>query len=267
MGEVYRATRHEAETSGRAEDSAAALSRADAERLARFQREAEVLASLNHPNIAAIHGLEESGGLTALVMELVEGDDLSQRIARGAIPLDEALADRETDCRRARSGARARDHPSRSEAGEYQGACGRHGEGARLRARRRHSDASRLGLTAQGDVANSPTITTPAMTQAGMILGTAAYMSPEQARGKPVDKRTDIWAFGCVLLRNADRRARVWGRRGVRHAGRNSACRSRLERLYRQTSPPALRKMLRALPRQRSQEAVGRYGRCAVRDR
>ena len=80
----------------------------DADRLARFQREAKTLASLNHPNIAAIYGLEESGGVTALVMELVEGDDLSQRIARGAIPLDEALPDREADRRGARSGARAR---------------------------------------------------------------------------------------------------------------------------------------------------------------
>jgi hypothetical protein len=104
---------------------------ADPERMARFEREAKTLASLNHPHIVAIHAVEKSAGMHALVMELVEGDDLSQRIARGAIPLDEALpiaADRE----RARSRARAGDHPSRSEAGQHQSARGRHGEGSRL---------------------------------------------------------------------------------------------------------------------------------------
>jgi serine/threonine protein kinase len=94
---------------------------ADPDRLARFQREAEVLASLNHPNIAAIYGLEESGGLTALVMELVEGDDLSQRIAKGAIPIDDALQMANQNRGRARGRARAGHHSPRSEAREYQG--------------------------------------------------------------------------------------------------------------------------------------------------
>ena len=121
MGQVYRATDTKLKRQVAIKILPPALA-ADPDRLARFQREAEVLASLNHPNIAAIYGLEESGGITALVMELVDGDDLSQRIARGAIPLDEALLDRETDRRGARSGARAGDHPSRSEASEHQGA-------------------------------------------------------------------------------------------------------------------------------------------------
>ena len=106
---------------------------ADAERLARFQREAEVLASLNHPNIAAIHGLEESGGTTALVMELVEGDDLSQRIARGAIPVNEALAIAKQIAEALESRARARHCPPRPQASQHQGAARWHREGARLR--------------------------------------------------------------------------------------------------------------------------------------
>ena len=133
MGEVYRArdTKLNRDVAIKVLPDAFA---SDPDRLARFTREAQTLASLNHPNIAAIHGLEESGGVHALVMELVEGEDLSQRIARGAIPLDESAADREADRGRARSGARAGDHPSRSETREHQGARRRHGEGARLRA-------------------------------------------------------------------------------------------------------------------------------------
>ena len=165
------------------------------ERLARFQREAKTLASLNHPNIAAIYGLEESAGMTALVMELVEGDDLSQRIARGAIPFDEALPI-------------AKQIAEALEAAHEQGIVHRDLKPANIKIR---SDSTvkvlDFGLAkalepAAGSapsLSQSPTITTPAMTQAGMILGTAAYMSPEQAKGRPVDQRTDVWAFGCVL--------------------------------------------------------------------
>ena len=169
---------------------------ADPDRLARFEREAKTLASLNHPNIAAIYAVEKSAGMTALVMELVEGDDLSQCIARGAIPLDEALPI-------------AKQIAEALEAAHEQGIIHRDLKPANIKVR---SDGTvkvlDFGLAKAMEpigamaVSNSmsPTITTPAMTQAGMILGTAAYMSPEQARGKPVDKRADIWAFGCVLF-------------------------------------------------------------------
>ncbi len=167
----------------------------DPDRLARFTREAQTLAALNHPHIAAIYGLEESGGLRALVMELVEGDDLSQRIARGAIPLDEALPI-------------ARQIAEALEAAHEQGIIHRDLKPANIKVR---ADGTvkvlDFGLAkalvpahaSSATAENVPTITTPAMTQAGMILGTAAYMAPEQARGKPVDRRADIWAFGCVV--------------------------------------------------------------------
>ncbi len=172
----------------------------DADRLARFTREAKTLASLNHSNIAAIYGLEESEGMTALVMELVEGDDLSQRIARGAIPIDEALPI-------------ARQIAEALEAAHEQGIIHRDLKPANIKVRadgtvkvldfglaKAMDQASGSGLQASArDVTNSPTITSPAMTQAGMILGTAAYMAPEQAKGRPADKRCDVWAFGCVL--------------------------------------------------------------------
>jgi Tol biopolymer transport system component len=169
---------------------------ADAERLARFQREAEVLASLNHPNIAAIYGLEESGGMTALVMELVEGEDLSQRIAKGAIPLDEALPI-------------AKQIAEALEAAHEQGIIHRDLKPANVKMRADGqvkvldfglAKAMEPAAGSSPSMSMSPTITTPAMTQAGMILGTAAYMSPEQARGKTVDRRADIWALGAVLF-------------------------------------------------------------------
>ena len=195
MGEVYRAT----DTKLKRQVAIKVLPPsmvADRDRLARFQREAEVLASLNHPNIAAIYGLEESDGITALVMELVEGDDLSQRIAGGAIPLDEALPI-------------AKQIAEALEAAHEQGIIHRDLKPANIKVR---SDGTvkvlDFGLAkamepaagSSPSLSMSPTITTPAMTQAGMILGTAAYMSPEQARGKTVDKRADIWAFGAVLF-------------------------------------------------------------------
>ena len=169
---------------------------ADAERLARFEREAKTLASLNHPHIAAIYGFEKSAGLHALVMELVEGDDLSQRIARGAIPIDEALPI-------------AKQIAEALEAAHEQGIIHRDLKPANIKVRPDGTvKVLDFGLAkameptgvAAPSIAESPTITSPAMTQAGMILGTAAYMSPEQARGKPVDTRADVWAFGCVLF-------------------------------------------------------------------
>ncbi len=195
MGEVYQAT----DTKLKRQVAIKVLPESvasDAERLARFQREAEVLASLNHPNIAAIHGLEEGGGMTALVMELVEGDDLSQRIAQGAIPVDEALPI-------------AKQIAEALEAAHEQGIIHRDLKPANIKVRPDGTvKVLDFGLAKameptgamSPEFSQAPTITTPAMTMAGMILGTAAYMSPEQARGKPVDKRADIWAFGCVLF-------------------------------------------------------------------
>ena len=169
----------------------------DSERLARFTREAQTLASLNHPNIAHTHGLEESGGVSALVMELVEGEDLSQRIARGPLPIDDALPI-------------ARQIAEALEAAHEQGIVHRDLKPANIKVR---ADGAvkvlDFGLakavshpeTSPNPSGLLPTITSPAlMTHAGIILGTAAYMSPEQARGKAVDKRADIWAFGAVLF-------------------------------------------------------------------
>jgi len=194
MGEVYRATDSNLKRSVAIKVLPASVA-ADADRLARFQREAEVLASLNHPNIAAIYGLEKTPDFTALVMELVEGDDLSQRIAKGAIPLDEALPI-------------ARQIADALEAAHEQGIIHRDLKPANIKVR---SDGTvkvlDFGLAkamepaagSSPSLSMSPTLTTPAMTQAGMILGTAAYMSPEQAKGRAVDKHSDMWAFGCVL--------------------------------------------------------------------
>ena len=167
----------------------------DPDRLARFTREAQTLASLNHPNIPHIHGLEESNGGRALVMELVEGDDLSQRIARGAIPVEEAVP-------------LARQIAEALEAAHEQGIVHRDLKPANIKVRPDGTatvldfglaKAMEPAAGSSPNVSQSPTLTTPAMTQAGMIMGTAAYMSPEQARGRPVNRRTDIWAVGCVL--------------------------------------------------------------------
>jgi hypothetical protein len=167
----------------------------DADRLARFQREARTLAALNHANIAGIYGFEENGGLTALVMELVEGEDLSQRIARGAIPIDDALPI-------------AKQIADALEAAHEQGIIHRDLKPANVKVRPDGTvKVLDFGLakamepmsTSSGNAMNSPTLSLHA-TMGGVILGTAAYMSPEQARGKTVDKRADIWAFGTVLF-------------------------------------------------------------------
>src|SRR3954468_4446546 len=197
MGEVYRATdtnlaRHVAikvlpETVA-----------ADADRLARFDREAKTLAALNHPNIAAIYGLERSGGTIALVMELVEGLTLADRTAHGAIPVSEALPI-------------ARQIAEALEAAHEQAIIHRDLKPANIKVRpdgtvkvldfglAKLVDPVAAGLQTGPSVTQSPTVTTPAMTHAGMILGTAAYMSPEQAKGRPADRRSDVWAFGAIL--------------------------------------------------------------------
>jgi eukaryotic-like serine/threonine-protein kinase len=198
MGEVYRATDTNLKREVAIKVLPASLA-ADPERLSRFQREAEVLAALNHPNIATIHGLEKSAEHTALVMELVDGEDLSQRIARGAIPVDEALPI-------------AKQIAEALEAAHEQGIIHRDLKPANIKVRddgtvkvldfglaKALDQGTRIADQGSGEAANSPTITSPAMTMRGVILGTAAYMSPEQARGKAVSKRADIWAFGAVL--------------------------------------------------------------------
>ncbi|MEO5897796.1 MAG: serine/threonine-protein kinase, partial [Vicinamibacterales bacterium] len=166
---------------------------ADPDRLARFRREAQVLASLNHPNIAAIYGFEDSGATHALVLELVEGPTLADRIAEGPMPVPDAILI-------ARQIAEALD------AAHQQGIIHRDLKPANIKVR---DDGTvkvlDFGLAkamdplgASTNAANSPTLTTNA-TAMGTIIGTAAYMSPEQARGRTVDKRADIWAFGAVL--------------------------------------------------------------------
>lgn len=169
----------------------------DPDRIARFTREAQLLAAFSHPNIARVHGVEDAGGVRAIVMELVEGPTLAERIARGALALDEAL-------------------PIAAQIAEALAAA--HGKGII------HRDLKPANVKVQPDgtvkvldfglakaldaagasdgdvrIADSPTITAPAMTAQGIVLGTAAYMSPEQARGLVLDRRTDIWSFGCVL--------------------------------------------------------------------
>ena len=169
----------------------------DPDRLARFQREARVLAVLNHPNVAQIHGLEESESVCALVMELVEGEDLAERLARGPMPIDEALPI-------------ARQIAEALEAAHEQGIVHRDLKPGNIKVRVDGTVkvldfglAKALGPDGEASQVRaslSPTLTTPAgMTGVGVLLGTAPYMAPEQARGKPVDKRADIWSFGALL--------------------------------------------------------------------
>ncbi|MDA1097166.1 MAG: serine/threonine-protein kinase [Chloroflexi bacterium] len=195
MGQVYQAT----DTKLNRQVALKILPEAfatDPDRLARFQREAQVLASLNHPNIAAIYGLEESGDTRALVLELVEGPTLADRIKQGAIPVDEALPI-------------AKQIADALEEAHEHGVVHRDLKPANIKirpdgtvkvldfglAKAFQSDASDPSMS------QSPTISlTAAATQMGMVIGTPAYMAPEQAKGHPADKRADIWAFGAVLF-------------------------------------------------------------------
>jgi Tol biopolymer transport system component len=195
MGEVYRASDTKLGRDVALKVLPAAFA-SDAERMARFEREAQVLASLNHPNIATIHGLEVEGSIRALAMELVEGPTLSERIAQGAIPLDDALLI-------------AKQIAEALEYAHDRGIVHRDLKPANIKltvdgkvkvldfglAKALSEDSS----ASSGSVDFSPTLSMAA-TKAGIILGTAAYMAPEQARGKPVDRRADIWSFGIVLF-------------------------------------------------------------------
>ena len=194
MGRVWRAHH----TALKRDDALKVLPEAfaaDPGRLARFQREAQILASLNHPHIAHVYGLEDAGGITALVMELVEGPTLADRITQGAIPLDEALFI-------------AKQIADAVETAHEKGIIHRDLKPANVKVRADGTvkvldfglaKAMEPAGTSSHSVSQSPTMTTPALTQAGMVLGTPHYMSPEQAQHLPVDKRTDVWAFGVVL--------------------------------------------------------------------
>jgi eukaryotic-like serine/threonine-protein kinase len=210
MGEVYRAHDVKLDRDVALKILPAAF-RSDAERLARFEREARALAALNHPNIATIYGIEQSGSggssdppITALVLELVEGDTLADRLAREPIRVSEAIAI-------------ARQIADALESAHERGIVHRDLKPANIKvtadghvkvldfglAKATDSEASSTWSVA--DLSHSPTMALGA-THSGVILGTAAYMSPEQARGKAVDKRADIWGFGCVLYEMLTRR-------------------------------------------------------------
>src|SRR5246127_1583935 len=191
MGEVYRARDLKLKRDVAIKILPEEFSR-DSDRVSRFQREAELLASLNHPNIAAIYNLEEASGSRYLVLELVEGETLAERIKRGPIPVDEALNIAKSIC-------------EALEAAHEKGVVHRDLKPGNVKitpdgkvkvldfglARAMESSSANATLS------NSPTMMSG--TVGGMILGTAAYMSPEQAKGRPVDRRADIFAFGCVL--------------------------------------------------------------------
>src|SRR6266699_45663 len=191
MGEVYRArdTKLDRDVAIKVLPE---LFVSDPERVARFQREAKTLAALNHPHIGGIYGLEDADGVRALVLELVEGPTLADRIAQGPIPLDEALPI-------------ARQIAEALEAAHDRGIVHRDLKPANIKVTPHgvvkvldFGLAKAVEATSAPIGADSPTLTIRA-TQAGIILGTAGYMAPEQAAGKPVDKRADIWSFGVVL--------------------------------------------------------------------
>src|SRR6266702_3896592 len=191
MGEVYRAR----DTKLKREVAIKILPEefsSDPERVARFQREAEVLASLNHPNIAAIYDLQEANGSRYLVLELVEGETLANRIARGPIPVEEALDIAKNIC-------------EALEAAHEKGIVHRDLKPANVKitpdGKVKVLDfglaKAMSGTATAATLSNSPTLVSGSM--GGIIVGTAAYMSPEQARGREADQRSDVFAFGCVL--------------------------------------------------------------------
>jgi eukaryotic-like serine/threonine-protein kinase len=212
----------------------------DPDRVARFRREAQVLASLNHPHIAQIYDLVEADNTQFLVLELVDGESLDKRIARGKIPVVEALGI-------------AKQIAEALEAAHGKGIIHRDLKPANIALTRDRqvkvldfglAKAMEPGHATPLDLANSPTMTSPAMmTSIGMILGTAAYMSPEQARGFPVDKRADVWAFGCVLYEM------MMGRQAFAGPTVSDTIAAILERdpafeLLSETTPPAIRRLL-----------------------
>ncbi len=239
MGEVYRAhdTKLHRDVALKVLPE---LHGADPDRLARFRREAQVLASLNHPHIGAIYGLEDSGGAPVLVLELVEGPTLAERIAQGPLPLDEALSI-------------ARQIADALAAAHERGVIHRDLKPANVKLRPDGAvkvldfglaKALEPAPVSALDAAQSPTITTPAMTQMGVILGTAAYMSPEQAKGRPADRRSDIWAFGGVLFEMLSGR-RVFGGDDVADTLAQVLTKEPQWSLLPPETPPSIRRLLR----------------------
>jgi serine/threonine protein kinase len=194
MGEVYRAT----DTRLHRDVALKILPErfaADAERLARFHREAQALAALSHPNIAAIHGLEEDpqSSVHALVLELIDGETLEERLRQGPVPLDEALHI-------------ARQLVEALDTAHEKGIVHRDLKPSNIKIRDDGTVkvldfglAKLLDTNRLEDVSAAPTITSPAVTSPGVVLGTASYMAPEQARGRQADTRADVWAFGVIL--------------------------------------------------------------------
>ena len=194
MGEVYRARDLKLDRDVALKFLPAPL-RSDSDRLSRFAREARSLAALNHPNIGAIYGFEETEDVKALALEFVEGPTLADRIARGPIPIDEALAI-------------GRQIADALESAHERGIVHRDLKPANIKVRPDDTvkvldfglaKALEPVVSVGGQPTTSPTLTSPALTQMGVLLGTAAYMSPEQAKGRQADKRSDLWAFGCVM--------------------------------------------------------------------
>ena len=240
MGEVYRAHDPKLKRDVALKVLPELFSR-DPDRLARFEREARTLAALNHPNIAQIYGVVEDPAATALVMEFVDGQDLAARLERGPLPLDESLGI-------------ARQMALALEAAHEHGIVHRDLKPANVKVRPDgvvklldFGLAKALGSPDAPDsvaMANSPTLTSPAMTSMGVIIGTAAYMSPEQARGGKADRRSDVWAFGVLLFEM------LTGRRAFKGTTTSDALASvlrdapALESLPPDT-PPSVRRLLR----------------------
>src|SRR6476469_3831803 len=238
MGEVYRAT----DTTLGRQVAIKILPKAfasDPDRVARFEREAKTLASLNHPHIAAIYGFEKTAGVHALVMELVEGPTLADRIAAGQLQVGVALAI-------------AKQIADALDAAHAQGVVHRDLKPANIKVRQDGTvKVLDFGLAKALDIvgvpahaSQSPTMASPTMTRPGIVMGTAAYMSPEQARGQAVDKRTDVWAFGCVLYEM------VTGRMAFGGATLSDTLAAVIERdpsweALPPSTPPAIYKLLR----------------------
>jgi Tol biopolymer transport system component len=240
MGEVYRAvdTRLKRQVAVKVLPASVA---SDPERLARFQREAEVLASLNHPHIAAIHGLEESQGVRAIVMELVEGDDLAARLAQGPLPLDQALVF-------------ARQIAGALEVAHEQGIVHRDLKPANIRVRPDGTVkvldfglAKVIAPDAGLPPDDSPTLSHPGLTNQGAFLGTVGYMSPEQINGQPATRRSDVWAFGCVVFEMLTGRSPFEGRTTGEILANVLKAEPDWQRLPTETPAPVRRLLRRAL--------------------